>query len=67
MDWNAVGALAELFGATAVVISLVYLAAQIRQSGRVSGAAAFQGIIEGITGHFRVMYAPENAERCRPR
>ena len=32
MDWNAVGAVAELIGALAVVISLVYLASQIRMS-----------------------------------
>lgn len=62
MNWDAIGALAELLGATAVVISLVYLAVQIRQSGRVSAAAAFQGIIDGITEHFRFMYAPENAD-----
>lgn len=34
MNWEAVGALAELVGATAVVISLVYLAVQIRHNSR---------------------------------
>lgn len=61
MNWDAVSALAGVFGAAAVVVSLVYLAAQVRQSGRVSSAAAFQGIIDGITEHLRFMYAPENA------
>jgi hypothetical protein len=61
MSWDAVGALAEVFGAAAVVISLIYLATQIRQTGRVSAAAAFQGIIDGNNEHFRFLSAPENA------
>jgi hypothetical protein len=32
MDWNAIGAVAELVGALGVVISLAYLAVQIRQN-----------------------------------
>jgi hypothetical protein len=34
MNWTAVGALAELLGAVAVVLSLVYLGAQVRGSTR---------------------------------
>lgn len=34
MNWDAVGAVAELVGAAAVVASLIYLAAQIRQNSR---------------------------------
>jgi hypothetical protein len=33
-DWNALGAVAELVGAIAVVMSLVYLASQIRSGSR---------------------------------
>jgi len=32
MNWDAVGAIAELLGAIGVIASLVYLATQIRQS-----------------------------------
>lgn len=32
MDWDAIGALAELVGAVGVIASLVYLASQIRQN-----------------------------------
>ncbi len=32
MNWEAIGAIAELLGATGVIGSLVYLATQIRQS-----------------------------------
>ena len=31
MDWDAIGALGEVFGATAVVVSVVYLATQVRK------------------------------------
>ncbi len=32
MNWDAVGAIAELLGAVGVIGSLVYLATQVRQS-----------------------------------
>ena len=32
MNWNAIGAIAELLGAIGVIVSLVYLALQIRDS-----------------------------------
>jgi len=34
MNWEAISTIAEIIGATAVVISLIYLAAQIRQNNR---------------------------------
>lgn len=34
MNWDAIGAIGEVVGALAVVISLVYLALQIRQNSR---------------------------------
>lgn len=32
MDWNAIGAIAEVSGVIAVVVSLIYLAIQVRQN-----------------------------------
>jgi hypothetical protein len=32
MNWDAIGAVAEVLGATGVIASLIYLATQIRQS-----------------------------------
>ena len=32
MDWTAIGALGEVLGAVAVVVSVVYLAAQVRHN-----------------------------------
>jgi hypothetical protein len=34
MNWEAISTIAEIVGATAVVVSLIYLAAQIRQNNR---------------------------------
>lgn len=42
MDWNAIGALAEIIGALAVVVTLIYLAGQVRQATRATQAANFQ-------------------------
>ena len=36
MNWEAVGAFGEILGAIAVLVTLVYLAAQIRQSNELS-------------------------------
>ena len=36
MDWNAAGAIGEILGAVAVFLTLLYLAAQIRQTNRMS-------------------------------
>jgi hypothetical protein len=40
MNWSAVGAIAEGLGAIAVVVSLVYLASQVRQSNAQAQGAA---------------------------
>ena len=36
MDWNAVGAVGEILGAVAVLLTLLYLAAQIRQANKMA-------------------------------
>ena len=36
MNWDAIGAIGEIIGAAAVVLTLFYLAVQIRQSNRLS-------------------------------
>jgi len=40
MNWDAIGAVGEIAGALAVVVSLVYLASQIRQSNRLMSLEA---------------------------
>ena len=46
MNWDAIGALAELIAAIAVLASLIYLANQIRQGTEVARSVARQGIAE---------------------
>ena len=36
MDWNAAGAIGEILGAVAVFLTLLYLAAQIRQTNKMA-------------------------------
>ena len=45
MNWDAIGALGELAGATAVVLSLVYVAVQIRDNTRSQQAATYHAMI----------------------
>ena len=46
MNWEAIGAIGEIVGATAVVATLVYLAIQIRQNTKVARSATRQAIAE---------------------
>jgi hypothetical protein len=50
MNWDAISAIAELLGAFAVLISILYLANQIRQSTEVARSTARQGIAEAAMG-----------------
>ena len=56
MSWTAFGAIGELLGALAVVVSLVYLSRQVRQNTdavRTANAAAVQGNFQRLA---RVFY-----------
>jgi len=46
MNWEAISAVSEIVGAVAVVISLIYVAAQIRQNTKMMRATAKQGLTE---------------------
>lgn len=59
MDWNAIGAIGELVGGLAVVVTLVYLAVQIRHARADSRKALSQGRVEGI----RELFALATDER----
>ncbi len=39
MNWTAVSSVAEIFGAIAVVVSIIYLARQVKQSNQTTEAA----------------------------
>ena len=47
MNWDAIGAVGEIVGALAVVVSLVYLAVQIRSQNKESRMAAMHEFSAG--------------------
>ena len=53
MNWDAVGAIGELLGAAVVVITVIYLASQVRQNTTASRAEALRSFYrlekEGVT------------------
>jgi hypothetical protein len=48
MNWEAIGAVGEIVGAIAVVVTVGYLAVQIRQNTRSVRDSAFQEVIHSI-------------------
>ena len=46
MDWNAIGAIGEVVGATGVIATLIYLSVQIRQNTKAVRGAALDAITE---------------------
>jgi hypothetical protein len=49
MNWEALGAIAELLGAVGVVVTLFYLAVQIRQNTKSVRAATFQETMRDVS------------------
>ncbi len=49
MNWDAAGALGEIIGATAVVVTVIYLAIQIRAARVDSASAATYSVVEGFS------------------
>ena len=60
MNWEAVGSIAEALGAVGVIVTLLYLALQIRQNTRVAKADFFYRTIDGtIDFNLRVAASDE--------
>ena len=57
MNWEAVGAVAELVGALAVLVSLLYLASQIRQSTATTRVQTVQHLLTSDTASADSMIA----------
>jgi len=51
MNWEAIGAIGEIIGAAAVVVTLAYLAVQVRNSTRIARSATRQAIAETAMSH----------------
>lgn len=62
MNWEAVGAVGEVVGAAAVVLSLLYVGSQIRQNTRTSRDEAIREIYVATTNQLNVLAAPENTQ-----
>jgi hypothetical protein len=48
MNWDAIGSVAEVFGAVGVIISLLYLAGQVRQSNREMRSSTSQNFLSSF-------------------
>jgi hypothetical protein len=55
LNWEAVGAVGELVGAVAVVITLIYLSAQVRQNTRAVRGARFDSLARGQADIFQAL------------
>jgi hypothetical protein len=63
MNWDAIGAVAELLGALGVIISLLYLGTQVRSSSRATRQAAAQAIYTKLSSlHEALATHPETAD-----
>ena len=62
MNWDAIGAIGEVIGAFAVVLSLLYLALQIRHSSKMAEDTALRDVFGVVTTQFASMVEGPNAE-----
>jgi hypothetical protein len=66
MNWDALGAIGEIVGAVAVVITLIYLAVQTRQSTEAVRHAFSRGVMEDANAwRFRIVENPDVSELFR--
>jgi hypothetical protein len=62
MNWGALGAVGELLSAAVVVISVIYLASQVRQNTTASRAEALRSFSIEVSRQFMAM--SENERVC---
>ena len=63
MNWDAVGALAELAGAFGVIVTLGYLAVQIRQNSKLLSASAADSTRDAYNELARILGTSTDAAR----
>jgi len=61
MNWEAIGAIGEIIGALAVVISLVYLGLQIRTQNNETRISSVHDILEALRNEVSTFKNSENA------
>ena len=62
MNWEAIGAIGEIVGATAVFVSLVYLASQIRTQNRETRAASVHQVLHDYSAAISRLHEAEMAD-----
>ena len=62
MDWNAISTIAESVGAAGVIISLIYLARQVRESNQNAAIEANERLARDYASHGSVVMSDENVE-----
>ncbi len=60
MNWDAAGAIGEIVGAIAVFLTLVYLAAQIRQNTKAVRASAYDAAVTHVSGIRQTIFASDD-------
>ena len=60
MNWDAIGAVGELVGGLVVILSIFYLARQIKQNTKQTQLASAQAINSSNDSAFDPIYIPEN-------
>ena len=63
MNWEAIGAIGEVIGAVAVLVTLVYLASQIRQNTKSLKATATQAIMSETSRTYSALASDEDMSR----
>jgi hypothetical protein len=63
MDWDVIRASAEVFGTIAVVVSLIYVAIQIRQNTRATKLATAQNLSQDFRGVLSPLYSDSEVSR----
>ena len=63
MNWDALGAIAELIGGVAVLATLIYLSVQVRQSNRQEAAQSVQIAFETFMGGYAALTEDEAKAR----
>ena len=62
MNWDVIGVVAEVLGASGVVVSLIYLTGQVRAQNRESRLAAMHEIAIGLREAYSPFASIETAE-----
>jgi len=70
VNWEAIGAIGELVGALVVILTVFYLARQVRENTEQARLAAIRAINASNDSAFNPVYIPENTRiwtRCHAR